>query len=203
MSGTLFLLAVCVCGVVVGLMWVMAAYNTLHGARQKSRDLFSRMETQISRRHLLLRDLEAVAESAPPADRAALDAFRNARAEAQAAAAAASAPVKTREVLERLLATELSLDAALSRLLGALERQPAWKTNPLRGRLGGEIAAAGDEKSLLQSAYNESVSAYNAQLQTLPAVWIAPFAGFSREFPLQEPAAPEPEAPKGRFSASA
>jgi LemA protein len=203
MSGTLLLLAVTVCGVVVGLMWLMAMYNGLLTARQKSSGLFSRIEAQLARRHALLRDLTETAQSISSIDRPALDAFVSAQSEAHAALAAASAPVKNADALGRLLAAESHLDSALARFLGVLERQPAWSTNPYRSRFTEDIASAENENAILQTAYNESVTAYNERIQEIPALWIALLTGLSREIPLQTAARVEPESPKTRFSASA
>lgn len=207
MSGTLLLLAVTVCGVVVGLMWLMATYNKLLAARQKNSDLFSRLSMQMGRRLARIGDLAETAQTVPPVDRAALDSLLAARAQSEAALAAVSTlPLRTSDALQHLLAAESILDAALARVLGGLERQPTWKTHSQRIRLLEEIEGAENEKSALQTAYNDSVTSYQTQLRETPLAWIAPLLGFSEEARLQPaPAAPpsEPQAPKGRFSASA
>ena len=82
---------------------------------------------------------------------------------------------------QQKIAANTQLDGALGRLLVVVENYPNLKANENFLRLQDELAGTENRIAIERRKYNETVQAYNTQLQLFPDNVVASLSGFQRE----------------------
>jgi LemA protein len=82
---------------------------------------------------------------------------------------------------QQKIAANTQLDGALGRLLVVVENYPNLKANENFLRLQDELAGTENRIAIERRKYNETVQAYNTQLQLFPDNLVASLSGFQRE----------------------
>jgi LemA protein len=203
MSGFILFLLLMVGVVVVVLIWLMATYNGLVGAREQYKNLFSQIDVQLKRRYDLIPNLVETAKGYLKHERETLEAVIAARNQAQSALQAVAASPENPEAMQKLLSAEQGLAGVMTRFMAVSERYPDLKGNVQMAQLSEELTSTENRVAFARQAYNDAVTAYNVQRQVFPTIIIANTMGFHAATLFEITAVQEREAPKVSFSASA
>ncbi|MFM7718154.1 MAG: LemA family protein [Actinomycetota bacterium] len=181
-----------VLGVVLVLLGVIVlAYNGLVAGRQRVRDAWANVDTELRRRFDLIPNLVETVRGYAGHEREVLENVTKARS---AAAAATGSPAAA-------AAAEGPLVAALRQLFAVAEAYPDLKANQNFLALQTELAGTEDRLARVRGAYNAAVRDFNLRVQQFPSALIASAFGFREEayFEVEE-SIREAGAPKVDFS---
>lgn len=187
---------------VVGLLivfFVIGIYNTLVKLRNRYENAFSQIDVQLKRRYDLIPNLVETAKGYMKHEQETLSAVIAARNTAMSAQQAASAKPGDPTTMKQLSAAETGLGGALSRLMMVAEAYPDLKANQNMLNLQEELTSTENKVSYARQGYNDSVTAYNTQRETFPAVIFAGMLGFTEAELLEIENAAERAAPKVSF----
>ena len=189
MMGPMMIALVVVLGIVLlVLLWAVGIYNGLVRLRLEVRNAWAQIDVQLKRRHDLIPNLVETVKGYAGHERGTLEAVTNARTKAVAA----------QDVGSRVQA-EGELSRALGRLLMLVESYPDLKANQNFLALQEELSSTENRIGFARQYYNDSVTTYNARIQTFPPNVIAGMFGF-RESPFFEiEDAAERAAPQVKF----
>lgn len=153
--------------VVLVLAWLVVIYNRLVSLRQTTNQSWADIEVQLKQRHDLIPNLVETVKGYAAHERGTLDAVIQAR----------STAVNARGP-EQASAAEGQLGAALGRLFALSEAYPDLKANTNFLSLQSELSTVENALAAARRFFNNSVSEYNAAIQSIPAVFFAGSAGF-------------------------
>ncbi len=153
--------------IVLLLVWLVVIYNRLVSLRQTTNQSWADIEVQLKQRHDLIPNLVETVKGYAAHERGTLDAVVQAR----------SVAVNARGP-EQASAAEGQLGAALGRLFALSEAYPDLKANSNFLALQGELSTVENTLAAARRFFNNSVSEYNAAIQSIPAVFFAGTAGF-------------------------
>jgi len=153
--------------IVLLLVWLVVIYNRLVSLRQTTNQSWADIEVQLKQRHDLIPNLVETVKGYAAHERGTLDAVIQAR----------SVAVNARGP-EQASAAEGQLGAALGRLFALSEAYPDLKANSNFLALQGELSTVENTLAAARRFFNNSVSEYNAAIQSIPAVFFAGTAGF-------------------------
>jgi LemA protein len=166
--GPLLIALLVVAGIIVlGLLWLMGAYNGLVRLRNEVKNAWSQIDVQLKRRHDLIPNLIETVKGYAAHERGTLDAVVQARTKAVAA----------QDVGDRVKA-EGELSQALGRLMMLVESYPDLKANQNFLALQEELTSTENKIGFARQYYNDSVMRYNTQIQVFPQNLIAGSFGF-------------------------
>lgn len=158
--------------VVLIALWLMGAYNTLVGLRQRVSQAFADIDVQLKQRRDLIPNLVETVKGYAGHEKSTLEAVVQARN----AALSASSPGQQQ-------AAEQQLTGALGRLIALSEAYPDLKANANFQQLQSELSDIENKLAAARRFFNNAVGEYNASIQSFPAVLIAQKFGFApREF---------------------
>ncbi|MGE5827493.1 MAG: LemA family protein [Micromonosporaceae bacterium] len=144
-----------------GLIWLVLGYRRLARRRARARASWTRIDTQLRRRHdLVPRLVETVNGYAGP-DRDALEAV--VAAHAGAVAATRSGPAARARAEERLT---VSLDRLFA--LVDVDAYRELRADATFATLRGQLCAADDQVAYVRQFYNTAVQAYVRAAQSVP-----------------------------------
>ncbi len=149
--------------IVIGVVWVIAAYNGLVRRRNRVENSWSQIDVQLKRRLDLVPNLVETVKGYAAHERETLDAVVRAR---NAAIAAPSTP-GAQATADNLLT------GALRQLFALSEAYPDLKANQNFLALQEELSATEGRVAYARQFYNDSVLAYNTKLETFPTMFIA------------------------------
>ncbi|MCP8938858.1 LemA family protein [Alsobacter sp. SYSU M60028] len=153
-------------------LWLVMVYNGLVGLRQRVGQAFADIDVQLKQRHDLIPNLVETVKGYAAHERGTLEAVIQARN----AALGASGPAQQ-------AAAEGALSGALGRLLALAEAYPDLKANTNFQQLQTDLSDIENKLAAARRFFNNSVSEYNAALESFPAVFFARSIGFTpREF---------------------
>lgn len=156
--------------VVVLAIFVITTYNALVKARNRVKNSFAQIDTQIQRRFDLLPNLVEAVKEVASHERALLDNVMASRA----------SYMNTNDAKEKL-AMNNQLTATLRSLFVVSEQYPELKGNASFLRLQEELSETEDKVTFARQFYNDAVTIYNNKLQMFPANLIAGMFGFREE----------------------
>ena len=148
-------------------LWFVSVYNGLVRLRNQVDNAWAQIDVQLKRRHDLIPNLLNTVKGYMAHERETLEAIVKARTAAMAAQGPAQAGP-----------AEAQLTGALRGLMVNVERYPDLKASANFLALQEELASTENKISFARQAYNDSVTAYNTRIQTIPANIIAGPAGF-------------------------
>ena len=176
-------LIVIVALIVIGVIYVIATYNSLIRLQTRADEGYSDIDVQLKRRHDLIPNLVETVKGYAAHEKGVFEAVTNARAQAmQASGPAASG------------AAEGILGQALGRLFAVAEAYPQLRATENFQQLQAELTNTEDQISASRRIYNGNVQSYNTKIQTFPNSVIAGFGGFTKRdfFEIETPADREP-----------
>lgn len=164
---------------VVVALWGAAIYNGLVQARNAYKNSFAQIDVQLTRRHDLIPNLVEVAKGYMGHERETLEAVIRARSQAVSAQDAAKGNPGDAATMQALAGAENQLSATLGRLFALSEAYPDLKANQNMMQLSEELTSTENKVAFARQAFNDSVMAYNNQVQVVPASFIAGMFNFA------------------------
>jgi LemA protein len=192
--GGLLLVALLICGVVIGV------YNKLVTLRNRYKNAYAQIDVQLKRRYDLIPNLVETAKGYIKHERETLEAVTAARNIAYAASKAAASNPGDATAMKNLTAAESGLGGTLSRLMMVSESYPDLKANQNMMQLTEELTSTENKISFARQAYNDSVMGYNTDREVFPSNLVAGLFNFTPAelFVVDKPE--QKDAPKVSFS---
>lgn len=165
-------------GVVVLLViWLIAIYNGLVGARQRVKEAFSGIDVQLKRRSSLIPNLVETVKGYAAHEREVLEAVTRARAQLDNARTPGQAAQ-----------ADNILTGTLRSLFAVAEAYPDLKADQNFLELQRELTDTEDKIAYSRQFYNGNVRDFNQKIQVFPSVIVARMFGFREEefFEAQE-----------------
>jgi LemA protein len=166
---------------------VVTTYNRIVTMRERVKEKWAQVESQLQRRLDLIPNLVNTAKGYMKHEREVFLKIAEARSKLMGA--------RTRE---EQIEGSLMLESALGRLLAIVENYPELKANETFLTLMDELAGTENRINVARMRYNDAVRDYNAYIKRFPARIVAGWFGFGEEpyFKAKEEAK---EAPKVEF----
>ncbi len=184
---------------VVLVLYLVGIYNRLVTARNGAKNAFAQIDVQLTRRHDLVPNLVEVAKGYLQHERNTLEAVIQARNQAVSGLKAVAANPASAGAMAVLAGAENQLSSALGRLFALAEAYPDLKANQNFLALQEELASTENKIGYARQFYNDTVTRYNAQLQTFPANLVGNTFGFQPRDFFEIEVAAQREAPKVQF----
>ncbi len=176
MSGLIIILVIV--GVAILLVvWLVAIYNGLVGARQRVKEAFSGIDVQLKRRSSLIPNLVETVKGYAAHEREVLEAVTRARSQLDNARTPGQAAQ-----------ADNILTGALRSLFAVAEAYPDLKADQNFLELQRELTDTEDKIAYSRQFYNGNVRDFNQKIQVFPNVIVARMFGFREEefFEAQE-----------------
>jgi LemA protein len=163
--------------IVIGLaliviVWLVGAYNSLIGARNRVDNAWSQIDVQLKRRYDLIPNLVETVKGYASHEQETFERVIQARNAAQAA----ESPVEQAEA-------ENFLTGALRQLFALAEAYPELRATENFQQLQAQLSETEDRISVSRQIYNDTVLTYNNRVQQVPTNFVASLFGFDqREF---------------------
>jgi LemA protein len=184
MTGLIVLLGL---ALVVG-FFLVVIYNRLVRLRVRTQDAWSGIDVQLKRRYDLIPNLVETVKGYAKHERETLDAVIKAR---QAGIDAKSVPQQAQ--------AENMITGALRQLFALSEAYPDLKASDNFARLQEELSSTENKIAFSRQHYNDTVSQYNANLETFPNNIVGGSFGFLRRDFFEMEDASQREAPQVSF----
>jgi LemA protein len=155
---------------VVGLLWLIGAYNGLISLKNQTVNAFKQIDVQLKRRHDLIPNLVGAVKGAMEFERDTLESVIKARN--QAVQINHTGP----EAMKQIAQAENALSGALSRLMVVVEQYPQLKATANVGQLQEELASTENRIAFARQMYNDTATQYNTRQQQFPTNLVAPLA---------------------------
>lgn len=151
-------------------VFVIVTYNSLVKARNRVKNSFAQIDTQIQRRFDLLPNLVDTVKEVASHEQILLD---NVMASREG--------YRNTNVAKEKLAMNNQLNATLRSLFTVSGQYPELKGNASFLRLQEELSETEDKVTFARQFYNDAVTIYNNKLQMFPANLIGSIFGFREE----------------------
>jgi LemA protein len=186
--------------IVAFLVFLIAIYNRLVGARNAYKNAFSQIDVQLTRRYDLIPNLVETAKGYLKHERETLEAVIRARNAAVTGLRAAAAAPGDPAALQQLAGAENALTGALGRLFAIAEAYPDLKANQNMMQLSEELTSTENKVAFARQAFNDAVMSYNTTREIFPNNLIAGAFGFAVAQLLEIDNVQKREAPKVSFT---
>lgn len=171
--------------IVLLILWLALAYNSLIAARNRTDEAWADIDVQLKRRYDLIPNVVESVKGYIKQEQNVLENVTKARAEA--IAAGANGPVNQGKA-------ENMLTDALRSVFAVAENYPDLKSSANFQQLSTELADTENKIQAARRFYNGNVRDFNTKLQVIPTNIFARSMGFSpKEFFELDEAAPEKE----------
>ena len=169
--------------ILLGLLWLWAAYNGLIRLKNQTNEAWSDIDVQLKRRYDLIPNLVETVKGYATHER---EAFENVT-KARTAAMSAQGPAAKGEA-ENMLA------GALKSVFAIAEAYPDLKASQNFSRLQDELSDTENKIQAARRFYNGNVRDFNTRVESFPTNLIAKNLGFPKRefFALDDAAAKEP-----------
>jgi LemA protein len=179
--GVIFLL------VLVPLLYLRGAYNTLVTMDESVKAAWAQVENQLQRRYDLIPNYVETVKGYAAHEKEVLTRVTEARSRVGSAG-----------TIDQKIEANNALSSALARLLVVVEQYPDLKANANFIRLQDELAGTENRIAVERMRFNEAVRAYNTKLRSFPTNMIAGLFGFEKAEFFEVPKERQ-EAPKVKF----
>jgi LemA protein len=156
---------------VVIVLWVIAAYNSMVAARQQTKNAWSQIDVQLKRRYDLIPNLVETAKGYLKHERETLEAVIRAR---QVAIDAGGKGVQEQ------IRAENQLTQTLRSLFAVSEAYPDLKANQNMLSLQEELTSTENRIGFARQAYNDAVMRYNSMIESFPQNMIRGIGNFTQ-----------------------
>ena len=169
---------------VVIAIWLIATYNGLIQARNKVRNAFAQIDTQLQRRFDLIPNLVETVKGYAAHEKELLENVTASRSGYMNATTAAEK-----------MAADNQLTSTLKTLFAVSENYPELKANENFSKLQDDLKGTEDKVAFSRQFYNDAVTMYNNKLQMFPNNIIAGMFNFKEEdlFKTEEAAKAAPK----------
>ncbi|WP_395066427.1 LemA family protein [Flavobacterium sp.] len=150
---------------------IFVSYNNIIIKRNAVENAYSGLDTVLKKRYDILPNVVASVQQAMQFEGTTLEKIVSLR----------NATANTNLQSENRIQTENELSSLLSKVLVTVERYPDLKSNENLLHLQRTIIGIEDDISYARTSYNNSVLAYNNQIETIPANWVAKEMGATRK----------------------
>jgi len=157
--------------VLIIVIWIAMAYNSLVRTRQQVRESWSGIDTELKRRYDLIPNLVETVKGYAAHEREALQAVVEARSRAAASQGSPESQAKD----------EVKLVDSMNRLLAVAESYPDLKASSHYLELQRELANTEDRIQAARRFYNANVRDMNTRVEVFPSNIIASTFSFGRE----------------------
>jgi len=161
MAAAIILLVV----LVVLVLWVVGAYNSLIGLKNQVANAWKQIDVQLKRRHDLIPNLVNTVKGAMDFERSTLEAVIAARNKAVSATGVA-----------QTAKAEGELTQALGRLFALTEAYPDLKATGNVAQLQEELTSTENKIGFARQLYNDVATQYNTRQATFPTMLVAGLA---------------------------
>ena len=155
--------------VLIGLVWLVAAYNGLVQLRNRAKNAWAQIDVQLKRRYDLIPNLVETAKGYMKHERELLENVTKARS----ACMQASGPAEQGKA-------ENFLSQTLKSLFAVVENYPDLKANQTMNNLMEELTATENKISFARQHYNDSVMRLNTKTEVFPSNIVAGMFGFQQ-----------------------
>lgn len=155
---------------VVVAMWLISVYNGLVSARNKVRNAFAQIDTQLQRRFDLIPNLVETVKGYANHEKELLENVTASR----------SGYMNAHTPAEKMEANN-QLTSTLKTLFAVSENYPELKANENFSKLQDDLKGTEDKVAFSRQFYNDSVTIYNDKLQMFPSNIVAGMFGFKEE----------------------
>lgn len=164
-------------------LWVVAIYNGLQGAKNETENAWRQIDVQLKRRYDLVPNLVETAKAYMKHERETLEAVIEAR---QVATNASS--------VKEQAAAENMLTSTLRSLMAVSENYPELRANEQMMGLQEEITSTENRIGFARQHYNDAVLRYNNRTEMFPSSLVASRYGFDKKdyFELEDQEQREP-----------
>ncbi len=156
--------------IVVLLLWVLGAYNSLVTLRNRVREAWSQIDVQLKRRSSLIPNLVETVKGYAKHEKSVFEQVTKARS-AMLGATSLSAKAKAND----------QLTGALKSLFAVAEAYPELKASENFKELQDEISDTETKVAASRQFYNTNVLDLNNSLETVPSSFIGNMFGFQKE----------------------
>lgn len=168
-------------GLVGGLLiWAVVTYNGIVASRNRYQNAFSQIDVQLKRRYDLIPNLVNATQATLRHERETLESVTAARRQAMSAEQTARRNPGDGDALASLAAAESVLGGSLGRLMALVESYPELKGDEAVARLSEELTSTENRIAFARQAFNDQVTGYNTEIESMPAALVAGLAGFRR-----------------------
>ncbi len=167
------------------LIFVVITYNKLIRFRNYSRNGFSQIDVQLTRRYDLIPNLVKVASRYLEHEKSTLESVMEARNHAKSRLDASRKEVGALTVMNALSSSEGILNGALGGLFATVEAYPDLKANEQMEQLMEQLIHTENRIAYARQGYNDSVMHYNILRESFPNNVIAALFRFRPMAPLE------------------
>lgn len=178
-ASVVFVLLVLGGAVVVGLLVLWAVYNRLVSLRQRCRESFSNIDTELQRRHDLIPNLVSIVKGYAAHEQSLFQRVTELRA--QAVAELGRVKQAGGQGSGNLGRIEGELGAAMGQVLVVAESYPNLKASENFQQLMRDVAHTEDRIQAARRFYNGNVREMNTACEAFPSVFVARWFGFRQE----------------------
>jgi LemA protein len=168
---------VLIVAVVVILLWMVGAYNSLIALKYQVQNALKQIDVQLKRRHDLIPNLVQAVQGAMNFEKDTLQAVIEARNQAVKVAAGTDMAH-----VGQMAAAEGALSGALGRLMAVVEAYPNLKATTNIGQLQEELTSTENKIGFARQLYNDTATLYNTKQQQFPTGLVA---GMARATPAE------------------
>jgi LemA protein len=168
---------VLIVAVVVILLWMVGAYNSLIALKYQVQNALKQIDVQLKRRHDLIPNLVQAVQGAMNFEKDTLQAVIEARNQAVKVAAGTDMAH-----VGQMAAAEGALTGALGRLMAVVEAYPNLKATTNIGQLQEELTSTENKIGFARQLYNDTATLYNTKQQQFPTGLVA---GMARATPAE------------------
>ena len=177
-------------------IWAVSIYNALVRLRQRIRESWSDIDTELKRRYDLIPNLVETVKGYAAHEQETLTAVIEARAKATSIQAELTPEsLNDPALLQRFQAVQGELSSALSRLMVTVERYPDLKANQNFLDLQAQLEGTENRIAVERRKFNETAQAFNTAIRRFPGSLVAGMFGFERKayFEAEQGAEQAPE----------
>jgi LemA protein len=185
--------------IVLLVLFAVGVYNSLVTLRNRYKNAFSQIDVQLKRRYDLIPNLIETAKGYMRHERETLEAVINARNSAVTASQRAAIAPGDATAMNGLNLAETQLSSSLGRLFALAEAYPDLKANQNMLALQEELTSTENKVAFARQSFNDSVTAYNTEIQKFPNNLVAGMAGFVPAQLFETESPKEREAPRVAF----
>lgn len=178
---------ICIVVLLVVILFVVTTYNALVNARNKVKNSFAQIDTQLQRRFDLIPNLVETVKG-----------FATHEKELLENVTASRSGYMNANSTEEKLAMNNQLTSTLKTLFAVAENYPELKANENFSKLQDELSDTEDKVTYSRQFYNDAVTIYNNKIQVFPNNLVASIFGFREEELFNSDTATK-EAPKVQF----